>query len=65
MSTKQIEIVNQLSSVFTNGEVTRPELMDWALKSGLSKYAPSFIWSGSKYRVGRGVFRIPSIDICP
>ena len=62
MSTKQIEIVNQLSSVFTNGEVTRPELMDWALKSGLSKYAPSFIWSGSKYRVGRGVFRIPSID---
>ena len=53
MSTKQIEIVNQLSSAFPKGEATRPELMEWATKTGLSKYAPSFIWSGSKYRVDR------------
>ena len=61
MSTNQIEIVNQLSNDFPSGRVTRPELMKWALDNGLSKYAPGFVWQ-SKYRVERGLFRIPKID---
>jgi len=59
MSAKQIEIVNKLSSDFSEGQASRPELMEWAEKNGYSKYAPSFIWQ-KPYRVGRGMFRIPS-----
>ena len=59
MSAKQIEIVNKLSSDFPQGQATRPELMEWAEKNGMSKYAPGFIWQ-KPYRVGRGMFRIPS-----
>ena len=59
MSAKQIEIVNKLSSDFSEGQATRPQLMEWAESNGYSKYAPSFIWQ-KPYRDGRGMFRIPS-----
>jgi len=38
------------------------QLMEWAEKEGLSKYAPSFIWKGEN-KVRRGVFRIPEIGV--
>ena len=60
LSEKRTEIVKGLEKVFPDREVTMKQLMEWAEKEGLSKYAPSFIWkSGNKVR--RGVFRIPEI----
>ena len=59
LTEKQLSIVEGLKRDFPDGEVTRNDLMDWAKRCGLSKYAPSFIWK-NEYKIRRGVFRIPS-----
>lgn len=59
MSNKRVDIVNKLKTAFPAGTVTQAELMDWAVTNGHSKYAPSFVWK-KEYRVGRGLFKIPS-----
>ncbi len=60
LTEKRTEIVKGLEKVFPDREVTMKQLMEWAEKEGLSKYAPSFIWK-SENKVRRGVFRIPEI----
>ena len=60
LTEKRTEIVKGLEKVFPDREVTMNQLMEWAEKEGLSKYAPSFIWKGEN-KVRRGVFRIPEI----
>jgi len=60
LTDKRTEIVKGLEKVFPDREVTMKQLMEWAEKEGLSKYAPSFIWKGEN-KVRRGVFRIPEI----
>jgi len=60
LTEKRTEIVKGLEKVFPDREVTMKQLMEWAEKEGLSKYAPSFIWKGEN-KVRRGVFRIPEI----
>ena len=60
LTEKRTEIVKGLEKVFPDREVTMKQLMEWAEKEGLSKYAPSFIWK-SEDKVRRGVFRIPEI----
>ena len=60
LSEKQTEIVKGLEKVFPDREVTMNQLMEWAEKEGLSKYAPAFIWEAEN-KVRRGVFRIPEI----
>jgi len=60
LTEKRTEIVKGLEKVFPDREVTMNQLMEWAEKEGLSKYAPSFIWK-SENKVRRGVFRIPEI----
>ena len=60
LTDKQLSIVEGLNKAFPDGEVTRSELMEWAQRCGLSKYAPSFVWKNEN-KVIRGVFRIPSI----
>ena len=62
LSEKKTEIVKGLEKVFPDREVTMNQLMEWAEKEGLSKYAPSFIWKGEN-KVRRGVFRIPEIGV--
>ena len=61
LTDKRTEIVKGLEKVFPDREVTMKQLMEWAEKEGLSKYAPSFIWKGEN-KVRRGVFRIPEIN---
>jgi hypothetical protein len=61
LTEKRTEIVKGLEKVFPDREVTMKQLMEWAEKEGLSKYAPSFIWK-SENKVRRGVFRIPEIN---
>ena len=58
---KRQQIIQGLLRDFPDGEASRRELMDWAINCGLSKYAPSFVWS-SENSVRRGVFRIPTLD---
>ena len=58
LTEKRTEIVKGLEKVFPDREVTMNQLMEWAEKEGLSKYAPSFIWK-SENKVRKGVFRIP------
>ena len=58
---KRQQIIQGLLRDFPDGEASRQELMDWAINCGLSKYAPSFVWS-SENSVRRGVFRIPTLD---
>ena len=58
---KRQQIIQGLLRDFPDGEASRQELMDWATNCGLSKYAPSFVWS-SENSVRRGVFRIPTLD---
>ena len=60
LTEKRTEIVKGLEKVFPDREVTMNQLMEWAEKEGLSKYAPSFIWK-SENKVRRGVYRIPEI----
>ena len=62
LNEKRTEIVESLEKVFPDREVTMKQLMEWAEKEGLSKYAPSFIWKGEN-KVRRGVFRIPEIGV--
>ena len=62
LTDKRTEIVKGLEKVFPDREVTMNQLMEWAEKEGLSKYAPSFIWKGEN-KVRRGVFRIPEIGV--
>jgi len=62
LTEKRTEIVKGLEKVFPDREVTMNQLMEWAEKEGLSKYAPSFIWKGEN-KVRRGVFRIPEIGV--
>ena len=61
LTEKNIEIIENLEKTFPDREVTMKELMEWAEKEGLSKYAPSFIWK-SENKIRRGVFRIPEIN---
>jgi len=61
LTDKRTEIVKGLEKVFPDREVTMKQLMEWAEREGLSKYAPSFIWK-SENKVRRGVFRIPEIN---
>ena len=61
LTEKNIEIIESLEKTFPDREVTMKELMEWAEKEGLSKYAPSFIWK-SENKIRRGVFRIPEIN---
>ena len=58
---KRQQIIQGLLRDFPDGEASRRELMDWAINCGLSKYAPSFVWS-SENSVRRGIFRIPTLD---
>ena len=58
---KRQQIIQGLLRDFPDGEASRRELMDWAINCGLSKYAPSFVWS-SENSVRRGVLRIPTLD---
>jgi len=58
---KRQQIIESLLRDFPDGEASRKQLMEWAAKCGLSKYAPSFIW-GSENSVRRGIFRIPTIS---
>ena len=58
---KRQQIIQGLLRDFPDGEASRRELMDWAINCGMSKYAPSFVWS-SENSVRRGVFRIPTLD---
>ena len=60
LTEKQLSIVEGLKRDFPDGEVTRKDLMDWAKRCGLSKYAPSFIWNNEHkiklFRVGSELF---------
>ena len=58
---KRQQIIQGLLRDFPDGEASRQELMDWATNCGLSKYAPSFVWTPEN-SVRRGVFRIPTLD---
>jgi len=58
---KRQQIIQGLLRDFPDGEASRQELMDWATNCGLSKYAPSFVWT-SENSVRRGIFRIPTLD---
>ena len=58
---KRQQIIQGLLRDFPDGEASRRELMDWAINCGLSKYAPSFVWTPEN-SVRRGVFRIPTLD---
>ncbi len=60
LNEKRTEIVESLDKVFPDREVTMKQLMEWAEKEGLSKYAPAFIWEAEN-KVRRGVYRIPEI----
>ena len=60
LNEKRTEIVESLEKVFPDREVTMKQLMEWAEKEGLSKYAPAFIWEAEN-KVRRGVYRIPEI----
>jgi len=61
LNEKRTEIVESLEKVFPDREVTMKQLMEWAEKEGLSKYAPAFIWEAEN-KVRRGVYRIPEIS---
>jgi len=60
LNEKRTEIVESLEKVFPDREVTMKQLMEWAEKEGLSKYAPAFIWEAEN-KVRRGDYRIPEI----